>query len=168
MPFYEDFTDFKNGQRNGWENGPHLPYGEIRLENGSYFWSGDLKVPSKPSIPIQPSLIKTFPLSEEEQLDRYIISFFYRVHRLQAGEATELPVAVCTDGYEHLGVLAWLTEKTPIDQWIPVKDKSSWFRSSTVLYIGTGRGLVNNLHRKIDITNILVTRITPALEIARR
>lgn len=159
MTFRDDFTDFQNGQRNGWENGPGVPDGKIELENGNYFWRGDLKVPSKAWPTIQPSLMKRFDILDKERQDYYDIVFTYRVHRLQEGEASELAITVCPEAAHFSANIAWLEIKTEPGRWQKAIAKERWFRRSSVLWIGTQGGMMHDHYRKIDIDYISVTRI---------
>ncbi|KHK65151.1 MULTISPECIES: hypothetical protein [Pseudomonas] len=160
MPFYEDVTDFKNGQRNGWENGPDLPDGTIELEKGNYFWRGNLEVSSQAWPMIQPSLMKTFDLSVEERNKYYDIIFHYRIQERQAGEAGEITIAMCPGNVHFEEIVAWIDNETEINQWIKVVVKPArWFGPSPVLWIGTLGSRPDDRHRKIDIDNITIRNV---------
>ncbi|WP_040071466.1 hypothetical protein [Pseudomonas batumici] len=159
MKNLDDFTDFENRERNGWENDIGSLDGILKTEEGpNTFWSGKLEW--RPTHTFMPSLAKMFTLPGGEQGKGNLeTSFKYRVHPPEPGEATEISVTV-TDNVSLGHNSFFIDKRTPHGKWL---------QSSTITFpysgtrahvlIGT-RGVDGTaVSRKIDIDDIKVVQV---------
>jgi hypothetical protein len=160
--------DFEDGQRNGWENGPGSPKGELKTEEGingpNTYWSGQLETPVGPisSMPhFKTSLYKVlnFPTPERERA-QFEITFKYRVHEPEPGEATLISFTIAArlplQGY----VRYHIDSNTPLDTWIQLPPlKLDLHGDDSQIVIGALDGTEPSVFRKLDIDDIVVKRI---------
>ncbi len=164
MKNLDDFTDFEDGERHGWENDIGSLDGILKTEEGqegstNTFWSGKLQS-RQPPDPFQASLAKMFTLPGEEQQSGFLFtSFKYRVHPPEPGEATE--IAVTVTAHVSLGHTNFFIDgRTPQGKWLqsdPIK--VSYYNSRTHVLIGTRGASGAAVSRKIDIDDIKVVQI---------
>jgi len=162
MKSFEDFTDFEDGKRNGWENDVGSPDGILKTEEGpqgpNTFWSGKLEW--RPPHTFQASLAKMFRLHVgEHEKGALSTSFRYRVYPPEPGEATTIMVLVTAN--PSLGYTAfYIDERTPTGKWLqsePVAVRYSGSRAHAL--IGTIGGDGPGVSRKVDIDDIKVVQI---------
>ncbi|NWD72184.1 hypothetical protein HX870_31710 [Pseudomonas gingeri] len=155
----EDYgTDFEDGERNGWENDIGSPDGILKTEEGpvgpNTFWSGKLEW--RPPRTFLPSLAKMLPLlpGGEQDIHRFFVSFRYRVHPLEPGEATTIGVVLTAN--VSLGHYAfWIDEHTPTGKWLNSDPASvSFYGNRGHILIGSHYGDGPGVSRKIDIDDI--------------
>ncbi|WP_248746681.1 hypothetical protein [Pseudomonas sp. MWU12-2037] len=162
MKNLDDFVDFEDGERHGWENDIGSPEGVLKTEDGpegsNTFWSGKLQS-RQPPDPFQASLAKIFTLPGEEQQSGILLtSFRYRVHPPEPGEATT--IAVTVTGHISLGYgNFFIDEHTPQGMWLqsgPIK--VPYYHSRAPVLIGTQGGSGPAVFRKLDIDDIKVVQ----------
>ncbi|MDT8908527.1 hypothetical protein SAMN03159376_01228 [Pseudomonas sp. NFACC09-4] len=153
----DDWTDFEDGERNGWENDVGSLDGILKTEEGpNTFWSGKLEW--RPPYIFQPSLAKMFTLPGGEQERGFLFtSFKYRVHPPEPGEARETAIVVTAN--VSLGYAAFpIDGRTQTGKWLdssPIGVRYSGSRAHVL--IGTDFG--DGLSRKVDIDEIKVERV---------
>ncbi|WP_248746683.1 hypothetical protein [Pseudomonas sp. MWU12-2037] len=163
MKNLDDFTDFENGERNGWENEIGSPDGILKTEAGpegpNTFWSGKLEW--RPPNTFLPSLFKMFTLSGKEQEKEWLeISFKYRVYPPEPGEATTI-TGVITQHFSIAYNSFFIDEYTPTNEWLqgdPIKILVVYSNNLSHLLIGARNGTGPGVSRKIDIDDIKVVR----------
>ena len=167
MEALNDFVDFEDGERHGWENDIGSQDGTLKTEStpagGNTFWSGRLKAKyPQEEFEISASLAKMFFFSGEGQQDgTFGVSFEYRVHRPEQGEAIRIYLMV--SGEVPLGFARTLIdERTPVDKWLqrPLATLFYTRNRMTPVLIGAHGSLENHASsRKIDIDNIRVVQL---------
>jgi len=165
MKSLDDFTDFKEGNWNGWKNGPGIrPGGELKTEKGpNTFWSGKLEKDRGSATGIQPSLFKEFAIQDgEERKAQYHVTFDYRIHPLEPGEANIIAITVTTETTRQW-VNNWTKSDTELNKWHHL----TWgfigplfADGSKQVWIGTRGGQDRETFRKVDIDNIRVQRLS--------
>ena len=156
-----DFTNFEDGERNGWENDIGSLDGILKTEEGpvgpNTFWSGKLEC--RPTHRFMPSLAKMFTLPGEEQETGFLFtSIKYRVHPPEPGETTTIAVVITAN--VSLGYSAFVIDQsTPIGTWLqssPTGVRYTGNRAHVV--IGTDVGDGTGVSRKVDIDDIKVVQ----------
>lgn len=161
MDKFEDFTDFKEGNWNGWTNGRGLPNGELKTENGNTFWSGILKTAPGHWALLQPSLFKKFSFQKgEEKNALYRVSFRYRVHERGPEEAETIAITIAAENGVVNANHTEVTDETPVGKWLEGHETAAWFSTLPELWICT-RGGLSLGYRQVDFDEIRVTRIIP-------
>ncbi len=158
--------DFQDGKRNGWENDVGSPDGILKSEEDggrkNTFWSGKLewkKLVYRPPHTFQPSLAKMFTLpGPKQERGSLFTSFKYRLHPLEAGEATTIRVVVTGD--VSLGFSAFFIDPgAPTGTWLqsdPIGVRYSGTRAHVLIGADYGEPGVS---RKLDIDDIKVERV---------
>lgn len=163
MKKVDDFVDFEDGKRHGWENDIGSMDGELKTEHTpaglNTFWSGKLQPKHIPEpIEMNASLAKLFTLAgDEQQHGMFSVSFEYRVHRPEPGEAIRIYLTLT--GEIALGYISTeINENTPVGEWLKFGPTAFFYgRNRTPVLIGS-YGTPDNRasFRKIDIDNIRV------------
>ncbi|MBC3362336.1 hypothetical protein [Pseudomonas sp. SWRI154] len=166
MENVDDLVDFEDG-RHGWENDLGSLDGTLEEEDTptgkNTFWSGRLKAKyPQEEFEISASLAKMFFFSGEGQQDgMFSISFDYRVHWPEQGEA--IRIYLMASGEVPLGYSRTLIdERTPVDEWLQFPLSSLYYARDrmTPVLIGAHGSLENHASsRKIDIDNIRVVEL---------
>ncbi|MEX0163852.1 hypothetical protein MRBLPD1_002346 [Pseudomonas brassicacearum] len=165
MKSFEDFTDFKEGNWNGWKNGTGIrPAGELKTEKGTNtFWSGKLERSRDHYLGLQPSLFKEFNFQDdEERKAQYHVTFDYRLHPLGPGEAKMIAITVTTETTRQL-FNNWTEPDAELNKWHSVRwgfIGMLFADGSKQIWIGTRGGSDFETFRKVDIDNIRVRRIS--------
>ncbi|MBI6619718.1 hypothetical protein YA0783_15490 [Pseudomonas corrugata] len=164
MEALNDFVDFEDGERHGWENDIGSQDGKLKTEStpegGNTFWSGKLQQKYPPAeFEFSASLAKLFTLAGPEQQDgMFEVAFNYRVHRLELGEAIRIDLRVAGD--PSLGSTGpVIDENTPVGKWRQFGPTRIFYdRNITPVLIGTISVPENPSSRKIDIDNIRIVQ----------
>jgi hypothetical protein len=165
MKKFEDFTDFKEGNCNGWQNCSGIrPGGELKTEKGTNtYWSGKLERSPDHPLGLQPSLFKEFVFQEdEERKAQYQVTFDYRIHPLEPGEAKMIAITITTETTRQL-VNNWTEPDAELNQWHSVTlgfIGHIFADSSKQIWICTRGGSDFETFRKVDIDNIRVQRVS--------
>lgn len=158
MKNLDDFVDFEDGERHGWENDIGSLDGILKTEEGpNTFWSGKLEC--RPTHRFMPSLAKMFTLpGGEQERGTLEISFRYRVYPPEPGEATL--VAVIITANVSLAYSAFLIDRnTPTGKWHQNGAGVRYTGNRAHIVIGTDFGDGSGVSRRVDIDDIKVVQI---------
>lgn len=163
MKNLDDFTDFEDGKRHGWENDIGSLDGILKTEEGpegstNTFWSGKLEC--RPTHRFMPSLAKIFTLpGSEQEKGKLDTSFRYRIYPPEPGETTDVAVIITADISLSYGAFR-IDQRTPIGKWLQSEPLGVRYTGNRPhIVIGTDIGDGTGVSRKVDIDDIKVVQI---------